>query len=139
MDDDDDDEDGDETPDENEEMIDEEELDLVDDELHDALSVRARLPTVTRVMVHQETSAADAQLSSALRTVQTSPRAAQLSSRGERVRLVRFSMECFHRRNLCAGVQLCPGLETHTGQDYLCCCEQENLAHKLCGGEFYQE
>ena len=83
MDDNDDDEDGDEFSNEEEEMIDEEEVDLVDDELHDALSARARLPTVTHAVVHQVKSA-DAQLSSALRAVQTSPKAVQLSGGGER-------------------------------------------------------
>ena len=128
MDDDEDDEEGEESSDE-EEMIDEVEEDLVDDELHDALSVGALLPTGTHAAVHQVTSA-DAQLPSALRAVQTTPRPAQLTAGGERVPLVWFTLECFHRRNLRAGDQLCPGLVTNTGKDYLCCCEQ-NTVHKL--------
>ena len=137
MDDDEDDEDGEESSNDEEEMIDEVEEDLVDDELHDALSVRAGLPTGTRAAIYQVMSA-DAQLPSALRAVQTAPRPAQLTAGGERVRLVRFALECFHRRNLRAGDQLCPVLVMTTGHDYLCCCEQ-NTVHKLCGGEFYTE
>ena len=136
--DDDDDEDSDDAPDENEEMTDEEEIDLVDDESHDVLTVLASMPTATRATIHQVT-ADGTQLFSALRTVQTSPRTAQLTRRGEKIQLVRFSLECFHRTNLRAGDQLCPGLQTSTGQDYLCCCEQEKSAHKLCGGKFYHK
>ena len=65
-------------------MIDEEEEDLGDDEEHDSLSVGAELPTGTHVMVPQVTSA-DSQLPSALRAVQTAPRAAQLTEGGQRV------------------------------------------------------
>ena len=60
-------------------MIDEVEEDLEDDELHDTLSVRAGLPTGTHAAVYQVMSA-DAQLPSALRAVQTSPRPVQLSA-----------------------------------------------------------
>ena len=137
MDDDEDDEEGEESSGEEEEMIDEVEEDLGDDEKHDALSVGAELPTGTHVTVPQVTSA-DSQLPSALRAVQTAPQAAQLTEGGERVRLVRFTLECFHRKNIRSGDQLCPGLVTETGQDYHCCCEH-NSVHKLCGGEFYIE
>ena len=83
MDDDDDNEDSEESSTEEEVMIDEEEVDLGDDELHDVLSVRAGLPTGTHAAVHQVTSAG-AQLPSALCAVQTSPRPVQLLAGGER-------------------------------------------------------
>ena len=95
------------------------------------------LPTGTHVTVPQVESA-DSQLPSALRAVQTAPRAAQLSEGGGRVRVVRFTLECFHRKNIRTGDQLCSGLVAETGLDYNCCCEH-NSVHKLCGGEFYIE
>ena len=96
---DDDDEDSDDAPDGNEDMTDEEEVDLVDDELHNTLTVQAGMPTATRVTVHQ-VAADGTQLFSALHTVQTCPRAAQMTCGGERIQLVQFSLECFHRTNL---------------------------------------
>ena len=136
--DDDDDEGGDGTDKDEAEMTDEEEIDVVDDESHKLLTVLAGVPTVTGVTVHQVTTDGK-QLSSALRTMQTGPRPVQLSQGGERVRLVQFSLECFHKSDLQAGDQLCPGLLTSTGQDYLCCCEEGNSLHRLCGGKFYKE
>ena len=90
---DDDEDDSDYATDEDVEMTDEEEIDLVDDESHKLLTVLAGVPTVTSVMVHQITTDGK-QLSSALCTVQTGPRAVQLTCEGERIRLVQFS-ECF--------------------------------------------
>ena len=81
---DDDEDDSDDATDEDLEMTDEEEIDLVDDESHKLLTVLAGVPTVTGVTVHQIT-ADGKQLSSALLTVQTGPRAVQLTCEGERI------------------------------------------------------
>ena len=124
---------------EEEEMIDEEvEEDLGNDEVHDALSAGSVMSSGTRVPVPQVESADDSQLLSALRAVQTAPRAGQLGAGGERVRLVRFTLPCFHRANIQTGDQLCSGLLTGTDIEHNCCCEK-NTIHKLCGGEFYIE
>ena len=123
-----------------EEMIDEEVLeDLGDEEVHDALSAGTVMSSGTRVPVPQVTTSADSQLPSALRAVQTAPRAGQLGAGGEKVQAVRFTLPCFHRANIRSGEQSCPGLLT-TGTDFEhnCCCEQETSSHRLCGGEFYQ-
>ena len=138
MQDDEDDEEGEESSVEEEEMIDEEVVeDLGDDEVHDALSAGTVSSSGTRVPVPQAESA-DSQLPSALRAVQTAPRAGQLGAGGERVRLVCFTLPCFHRANIRTGDQLCSGLVTETDIEHNCCCEK-NTIHKLCGGEFYIE
>ena len=103
-----DEEQGEESSVDEEEMIDEEVMeDLGNDEVHDALSAGNVISSGTRVPVPQVSTSADSQLPSALRTVQTAPRAGRLGAGGEKVRLVRFTLPCFHRANLQSGEQSC--------------------------------
>ena len=133
--DDEDDEEGEEPSVDEEEMIDEEVMeDLGDDEVHDALSAGTVMSSGNCVPVPQVTESADSQLPSALRAVQTAPRAG-----GGKVQLVRFTLPCFHQANIRTGDQLCSGLlMTGTDVEHNCCCDQQNSSHRLCGGEFYE-